>query len=135
MSALPAGRGRETPPAPARDDAPAAALRAHYPLPDADPEAAPVWEAVLAAVLPTTSPFDLYGLEVAVPVGRRDEALLLWVHPDDVIAANMLARLRPRLDLALADDAVRPAAEEAGVRRVVVERQGGSGGGGTAGEG
>ena len=97
-----------------------AALRAHYALPAADPDAAPLWEALVAAVLPSTSPFDLYGLEVAVPVGRSDDALVLWVHPDDVIAANMLARLRPRLELALADPGVAALAD--GVARVTMER-------------
>jgi hypothetical protein len=76
---------------------------------------------VVAAVLPSTSPFDLYGLEVAVPVARRGDTLVLWVHPDDVIAANMLARLRPRLELALLDPSVVEVAD--GVVTVAVERQ------------
>jgi hypothetical protein len=101
---------------------PEAALRAHYPLPPADPESAPLWDALVAAVLPSTSPFDLYGLEVAVPIARRDDTLVLWVHPDDVVAANMLARLRPRLEFALTDASVVDAA--AGVVRIAIERQG-----------
>ena len=120
--ALPPATTRQLPagePAAARP--PEAELRAHYPLPPADPTAAPIWEGVVAAVLPSTSPFDLYGLEVAVPVARRDDTLVLWVHPDDVIAANMLARLRPRLELALADPGVVDVA--AGGTRVEVERQ------------
>jgi hypothetical protein len=119
--ALPAGAPRggasaAPPPAP-----PEAALRTHYPLPPAAPEAAPLWEALVAAVLPSTSPFDLYGLEVAVPVARRDDTLVLWVHPDDVVAANMLTRLRPRLELALGEPGVAEVAD--GVARVAVERQ------------
>jgi hypothetical protein len=62
-------------------DAPAAALRAHYPLPPADPEAAGVWETALAAVVPAVSPFELYGLEVDVPVARTAAELLICVHP------------------------------------------------------
>lgn len=90
------------------------ALRATYPTPAPNAVASPVWEAVLAAVLPATSPFELYGLEVAVPVGCDAESLVLWVHPSDDIAANMLARAVPRLEAALV--ARRTAAEgEAGL--------------------
>jgi hypothetical protein len=102
-------------------EGPAARLRARYPLPGEDPESAGPWRAALGVVLPTVSPFELYGLEVAVPIGfgRGDdgaETLGVWVHPNDDVAAHMLARAVPRLERALADACGRPI-------RVRVERR------------
>jgi hypothetical protein len=100
-AALPAGTAAEP--------AAASALRAHYALPPADPIAQARWEAALAEILPTVSPFELYGLEVSVPIASTDEELVVWVHPEDVIAANMLTRALPRLEAALARGGATPA--------------------------
>lgn len=81
-------------------------LGAHYELPPADVESVELWRSAVAAVLPLVSPFELYGLEVAVPIGltRADDetdTLAVWVHPNDDVAANMLTRAVPRLEQAL----------------------------------
>jgi hypothetical protein len=101
-AALPAGT------AAAAEPAATTALRAHYALPPADPAAQARWEAALAEILPTVSPFELYGLEVSVPIASSDAELVVWVHPEDVIAANMLTRAVPRLEAALARAAATP---------------------------
>ncbi|GJG89487.1 hypothetical protein tb265_46680 [Gemmatimonadetes bacterium T265] len=90
----------------ARPDGAAARLRAHYALLLEDADTAQTWRAALDAVLPTVSPFELYGLEVAVPLGIVEsdggaDALSVWVHPNDEVAANMLARAVPRIEQAL----------------------------------
>lgn len=90
-----------------------ARLRASYPLPSADPQAATHWDSALTVVLPTVSPFELYGLEVAVPIAYElhDAAATLhvWVHPNDEVAAQMLARALPRIEEALGAVCGRPA--------------------------
>lgn len=98
------GAGISLPSAPASGvaESPQPTLRMHYPLPPMDPDAALVWEAALATVLPTVSPFELYALEVVVPVARTAAEVVVWVHPDDVVAANMFMRTLPRLEAALA---------------------------------
>ncbi len=114
--ALPAARaGTATPAGPTSDEGgaeaavPEARLRAHYALPAADEAAAGPWRAALDAVLAVISPFELYGLEVAVPIGiARDgegegDTLSVWVHPNDDVAAHMLARAVPRIERALHD--------------------------------
>jgi hypothetical protein len=97
-------------------------IPAPYARPDADATAARWWEAALARVLPGAGPLDRYGLETAVPVAWADATgdagdaeLALWVHPDDVVTANTVARTLARLEEALAELAERPV-------RVLVER-------------
>ncbi len=98
---------------------PEANLRAHYPLPAADPDALALCGPALDVVLPTVTPFELYGLEVAVPVALTAEpdavTVHVWVHPNDEVAAHMLGRAVPRLEVALRRDD-RPA-------RVQIERR------------
>jgi hypothetical protein len=97
-------------------------IPAPYARPDADATAARWWEAALTRVLPGAGPLDRYGLETAVPVAWADATgdagdaeLALWVHPDDVVTANTVARTLARLEEALAELAERPV-------RVLVER-------------
>jgi hypothetical protein len=87
-------------------------IPAPYPLPEADPTAARWWEAALAQVLPAVGPLDRYGLEVAVPVAwtapdEGEAELAVWVHPDDVVTANTVARTTARLEAALSAEAGR----------------------------
>jgi hypothetical protein len=101
--------------------APEARLRAHYALPPEDVASAALWRAALDCVKPSVSAFELYGLEVAVPIGLLAgddgaEWLAVWVHPNDDVAAHMLARAVPRIEAALADAVERPI-------RVRVERR------------
>lgn len=106
------GNGRDTDSASATAGAPAehqeaARLRAFYPLPEPDAEAATRWARAMQTVLPSVSPFELYGLEVAVPIGYvaigDAAALSVWVHPNDDVAAHMLTRAVPRFERALSD--------------------------------
>ena len=94
-------------------------IPAPYPLVEADGDAAARWEQALALVLPTVGPLDRYGLEVAVPVGWApgdgDASLAVWVHHDEVVAANTVARTIPKLEAVLSEQAGVPV-------RVVIER-------------
>jgi hypothetical protein len=109
-----APRGLPTPAPAALPEPPMPRIPAPYPLqPDADPTAARWWEAALALVLPSAGPFDRYGLELAVPVGWRatgdtEAELALWVPPEDVVAANTVARTIGKLEAALSAEAGRP---------------------------
>lgn len=82
-----------------------APLRASYTLPSADAHAATHWDSAMQEVLPTVSPFELYGLEVAVPIAYTvqdgESTLDVWVHPNDDVAAHMLTRAVPRFEQAL----------------------------------
>ena len=87
--------------------APEARLRAQYTLPPEDAGSAALWRMALDTVLPSISAFELYGIEVAVPIGLAvgddgAESLAVWVHPNDDVAAHMLARAVPRIEGALA---------------------------------
>ena len=95
-------------------------MPAPYERPDADAVAERWWEGALALVLPGAGPLDRYGLETAVPVAWHetqagDAELAVWIHADDVVAANTVARTASRLEAALTSQAGRPV-------RVVVER-------------
>jgi hypothetical protein len=104
-----------------RPEPPMPRIPAPYPLPDPDPVAAERWEGALALVLPAVGPLDRYGLEVAVPVGwmaagdGTTAELAVWVHHDEVVAANTVARTIPKLESVLSAQAGVPV-------RVVVER-------------
>ncbi|AHG93610.1 hypothetical protein J421_6075 (plasmid) [Gemmatirosa kalamazoonensis] len=110
------GETAQTRPQPAAllPEPPMPRIPAPYALPEADPDAARWWESALAVVLPAVGPLDRYGLEVAVPVAwtepvdpTADAELAVWVHPDDVVTANTVARTVTRLEAALSTAAGR----------------------------
>ncbi len=115
-NALPHGSGRVRPDGgaggigsgalPSFVDAPMPRIPAPYASPTPSGEARAWWEAALGTVLPTVGPLDRYGIEVAVPVAwelANGEAgvMTVWVHHDEVVAANSLSRTIPRLEAAL----------------------------------